>query len=356
MIGKNKVIAAYRAILGWLHQKGLQPGDRLPAQIQLGKDLGLCQGTLSAAMQFLVEDEVLIRRQKAGTTVLHLLPQNPHRRIWTAGIVMPELGPSGYTAALTMQLHRELANRNFSDRTYFISPQSQPSSEVDIRQPADFLGLESDLEEGLVDALLTSTRLSCSEVPCVALHDSSQFKLRVVRDSKYFFESATSELHALGLRNIFVIGAKRDEVALVRRAAGEISPALQIFSIPLPAINEWAVEAAVEKFLAADQEEGSCGLIISDDLAASIFSQKIVQKSKQRPPICLQTYGGALLFYSLPVLKYITDLRALSAAAVDLVVGRLLGTCDSQAEIRLPLSLKKSEDQSVGSRSVTVNP
>jgi len=341
MNGKKKVQKAYRAILSLLHQRNLQPGDRLPAQLQLGRELGLCQGTLSGAMQMLVEDKVLSRRQKSGTVILHLLPQNPQRRVWTAGIVMPEFSASGYIAALTMQLHRELANRNFSDRTYFISPQSLPSSEVDVRQPLDFLGLENDLEEGLADALLTSTRLSCSDVPCVALGDFPQSKLRVFRDSKYFFESATRELNSRGIRHIFVVGATREEISLVRRTSEEFPHTSKITNIPLLSINEWAAESAAEEFLSSYPEGESSGLIISDDFFASIFSHSVVQKSRHRPLLCLQSYGGSLLSYSLPTLKYITDLRALSATAVDLVLERLLGVSNLQSEIRLPLTLKE---------------
>lgn len=341
---KKKLLEAYRAVLSWLHQKHLKVGDKIPAQIPLGEELGICQGTLGAAMRLLVEDKLLDRRQKAGSVIKNLWPQNPHRRLWTVGIVMPELCGSGFFAAVTMQLHRELANRNFSDRIYFISPQSLPSSEVDVRQPSDFLGLESDLEEGLVDALLTSTRLFCDTIPCVALGGTSPSTMRVSLNQPYFFENAVEELYARGNRHMYLVGAEREEVAISTKKAAEISPDIEITVIPLPSLSEWAAETAAEKFLALSDGQEDCGLIVKDDFVASILSRKIVRISARRPLVCLQTYDGSPLYYSLPVLKYITDLRVLSAAAVDMVVSRLLGTATGKSEVRLPLIVAEEKE------------
>jgi hypothetical protein len=352
MSRKKKVLEAYRAILAWMHRNRLQAGDKLPAQIPLGGELGICQGTLGAAMRFLVEDEVLIRKQKAGTVVRNLWPKNPHRRIWTAGIVMPELSESGYHAALTMELHRELARRHFSDRTYFISPHSMPASEVDVRQPSDFLGLETDLEEGLIDALVTSTRLSYDAIPCVALGSSPQSsnpasKLRVTRDPVYFFESSVRKLFERGCRHMFVVGAEPKDSAVSHRTAGQISPSIKITEIPMPSINDWTVESAAENFLRQATDNEPYGLIISDDFTASIFSRKIAQGSSLRPTVCLQTHGASQLSYALPALKYITDLQALSAAAVDVIINRLLGISSSHTEVRLPMIFREVEPQAI---------
>lgn len=343
MSGRKKVLKAYRLILSWLHQKQLQPGDRLPAQIQLGQELGLCQGTLGGAMQLLVEDKVLKRRQKAGTVVLHLFPQNPHRRIWTAGIVMPEFGPSGYVAALTMQLHRELAARNFSDRTYFISPQSLPASEVDVRQPGDFLGLETDLEEGMVDALITSTRLSCDLIPCVYTENEVQAKLLVRRDENYFHENSVRELHLRGVRRIFLVGGTRAELGVVEQTAGQLSRAIQIDSISMPSLSEWAVEAAAVEYLKRSRGKEHCGVILRDDLMAAIFARKVAEAGGTAPYLCLLTYRGSFLSYPLPTLKFVIDLQGVSAAAVDLIVGRLLQTIGPRAEISIPITLVESK-------------
>lgn len=354
MARKTKVLEAYRAILSWMHLRRMRPGDKLPAQIPLGRELDICQGTLGTAMRLLMEDQVLNRKQKAGTVVRNLWPQNPNRRIWTAGIVMPELSESGYHAALIMELHRELANRHFSDRTYFISPQSMPSSEVDVREPADFLGLEADLEEGLVDALLTSTRLSYDLIPCVALGSTPQScnpasKLRITRDQSFFFESSVRELFDRGVRKVFMVGPDPKDLATSQRVANQLSGSLTIQEIPMTTINDWTVESATKKILNLAEDDPASGLIISDDFTASMVSKKIVASSSFRPIVCLQTHGSSQLSYALSALMYITDLRALSVAAVDTIVARLLGTSSGPTEIRMPMIFRQVEPQAIHS-------
>ncbi|MFA6175083.1 MAG: GntR family transcriptional regulator [Phycisphaerae bacterium] len=339
---RKQVLKAYRAVLSWMHRKSLKIGDRLPAQIELGRELGICQGTLSAAMCLLVEDMVLNRRQKSGTTVLHHMPQNPHRRVWTAGIVMPEFSPSGYFSTLTMELHRELAARNFSDRTYFISPQSAPSSEVDMREPSDFLSLENDLEEGLVDALITSTRLHCERVPCVGMGGDARTNLRVIVDEPYFYETSVRELYSRGVRHIFVIGATREGELLVVQTANQLSPGIRIETIAVASLKEEGTESVITKFLASVGNRQPCGAIIRDDLMASIFASKIAASSDLLPYLCLLTYKNSFLSFPLPALKFIADLRAESVAAVDLIVARLLGGESGEVEVRLPLVLQES--------------
>ncbi len=339
---RKQVLKAYRAILAWIYQKSLKIGDRLPAQNQLGRELGICQGTLSGAMGMLVEDLVLDRRQKSGTTVIHLMPQNPHRRVWTAGIVMPGFSPSGYFSTLTMELHRELAGRNFSDRTYFVSPQSIPAWEVDVRVPSDFLSLENDLEEGLVDALITSTRLHCETVPCVGVGGDTRTKLRVIVDEPYFYETSVRELHARGARKIFVIGATREGNDLVAQTVKQLSPGITIITIALPYMNQEITESVISKFLALSGNGQPCGAIICDDLMALMFARKVTANSECLPYLCLLTYKNSFLSYPLPALKFMADLRAESVAAVDLLVAALLGAEFGESEVRLPLVLQES--------------
>lgn len=347
MTGKKKTLNAYRAVLSWLHRNKVQPGDFIPPQLELGQELGFCQGTLSAAMRILVEDEVLSRKQKTGTIVKNLMPQNPNRRIWVAGIVMPELIGSGFVATLTMHLHRELANRNFSDRTYFVSPQSAPASEVDMREPSDFLGLESDIETGLVDGLITSTRLLCDVLPCVTLSESPNTNLRVVHDDSYFFKSAAHELRGIGCKRIFVLSNKTSDIELARQIVGRFIPAVDLVSLPIPCVERWAIDAAADRYIASAGQSDLSGLIIPDDYAASVFSHRVALASDLRPTICLRTYEESLLYFSLPTLKFLSDLSFWSSAAVDLLIARLLGTSEGNVEMRFPSPLRHAKPEDV---------
>ncbi len=327
--GHSQTRHAYREVLRLVHAANLLPGDRLPPQSELGRALGLCQGTLSAAMNLLVADGVVSRRQRLGTVLLRREPANPQRRLWTVGIVMPEFtGP--FFPVLTYFLHRRLIQAGCSDRAYMVMPGPRRPSRHAGLGPAYFAGLEEDLEDGVLDGVITPTTLQTKRVPVCAIAGFEIARFGVLIDQAALVTSACAELTRRGCRRLAVVTAQPPGPGNGRCWAAFVD-ASRLLGRPATGQNRIVVGAAVEggvnaarQLLALPANRRPDGLIVLDDVIAQSLTATLREAGPYRPLIAAQTNAQSPLSFALPVLSYAVDVEALADRAVTLLVSALL--------------------------------
>jgi GntR family transcriptional regulator len=101
--------AAEAELRRWLVQRQHRAGDRLPADVDLARMLGVARSTVIAALDRLEDDGLIVRRQGSGTFVLRtLLPPGAH-----AGLeVLESLGGSARRQGLPLDVAEVTVERD----------------------------------------------------------------------------------------------------------------------------------------------------------------------------------------------------------------------------------------------------
>ncbi len=327
---RQQTRAAYRAILRLIQVDALQPGDLLPKQSDLLDQLGMCQGTISAAMRWLVEDGVVTRRKCAGTVLRSRLPSNPTRLVWSVGIVMPDAYETPFFPTLTHFLHKHLALNGCADRVYIISPSAPAYDTVKTRQASDFNGLAEDIDAGMLDALVTPTRLVAPELPTCAAAGPEWATFGVVIDHAEMVRQACRTLLAGGARHLALLTSDeptanhrvcRDAFAAELGATGHpLGPADCLVVTPGLAAGRQVADC----LLARPALERPDATIILDDVTAQGLSVHLREAGDYRPLLAVQTNRQAPLAFALPVLHFEVDVEELARRAVAKTVAALL--------------------------------
>lgn len=324
-------LATYRKILRLIHENNLSVGDRLPPQADLMNILKGCQGTISEAMKWMVADGILTRRQKAGTFITSLLPCNPLRRIWTVGIVTPSLQASPFYSILAHCLHRQLSLRNCTDRTYMLSPSAPNGEEVDTRSLSDFSGLSDDVSGGLVDGVVTATRLLSQDVPVCGVAGWSAPDFGIIIDEKEFILEASEQLIAQGANHIGIVtkcrlNAEYRHVQEGYRAAARAFPDCH-FEPEATYIGGNGISGGVlvaDELLRRPASSRPSGLIIPDDMMAQGLTYRLRESGNYRPFCAVQTRLQTPSLFSLPVTAFEVDVEELAIRAVDLLIRKMI--------------------------------
>lgn len=321
---------AYREILRLIHSRHLQPGELLPRQSDLLGELGMCQGTLSAAMGWLVEDGVLRRRKCAGTTVVRLLPDNPRRLIWSVGIVMPDVYETPFFPTLTHFLHKHLALNGCADRVYILSPHAAPTDRVTKRVPADFSGLEEDMAGGILDALITPTRLTALDIPVCAAAGPETARFGVLLDQAALVRQACAVLWARGKRRLAVAVTLHEEPGYAHYWEG-FAAAMTEHGLTVSEADRFVVGSGLEsgrrlaeRLLALPAGRRPDGLVVLDDIAAQGLTVHLQGAGSYRPALAVQTNRQAPVAFAWPVSHFEFDVERLAEKAVHKTLALLL--------------------------------
>ncbi|MBN8708875.1 MAG: hypothetical protein BGO12_03815 [Verrucomicrobia bacterium 61-8] len=328
---RYQALATYRKILRLIHENDLSIGDRLPPQADLMEILKGCQGTISEAMKWLVADGILTRRQKAGTYITSLLPCNPLRRVWTVGIVTPSLQASPFYSVLAHCLHRQLSLRNCTDRTYMLSPSAPNGEEVDTRSLSDFSGLGDDVNGGLVDGIVTATRLLSNDIPVCGVAGWNSPDFGVIIDEKEFILNASTELIAQGARHIGIVtkcrlNSEYRHVLEGWKAASRAFPDCH-FESEATHIGSNGIGGGVlvaDELLRRPTSKRPSGLIIPDDMMAQGLTYRLRESGSYRPFCAVQTRQQTPSLFSLPVTAFEVDVEELAIRAVDLLIRKMI--------------------------------
>ncbi|PAW79646.1 MAG: hypothetical protein B9S32_03670 [Verrucomicrobia bacterium Tous-C9LFEB] len=323
---KYSSLAAYRLMLQYIHERELNIGDRLPTHAELVHELGVCHCTLATAMKWLVVDGVLTRRQKAGTIVSELYPRFPKRSIWQVGIVVPPLTSSYFFPVLTHFQHRHLGLNGLADRTYMLSVNAQPSSEVHVRRPSDFSGLEEDIEAGMLNGILTSTRLMTDKIPvCGSASSASTFGVEI--DQSAFARQALTELRKRGCRHILAGVRPMDDgfSHLFEEAVEEAGQQMGRSLVRATGMTgvEYGYRLA-QQVLASPASRRIDGVLLRDDITAQACASLLARKGRTDVIVATQTNLQIPMPFAVPTILFALDVDELARLSVSMLLKKLL--------------------------------
>lgn len=334
MSRKPSTLEAYRRVLRLIHKMEAVEGTRLPTQTELMGELKICAVTLDAAMKWLIEDGVLMRKRRVGTFVLRPYPQNPKRSIWRVGLVMPPITHSYFGAVLTHFLHKHLDGYGISDRTYLLSPHAVHGSEVLERRPADFTGLKDDIDEGLLDGIATSTRLRNAGIPVCGVASWERAEFGVLIDYAAFLQGAVKALMGKGCRNLLCVLPHNPEdwcYFSQKEALESLAVSLPekgiTFRSEICAISTGSgfplERRFLERLLSLDPSDRPDGLIVQDDITGQALASMLAT-TNYRPVFAVQTNRQIPISFAIPSLPFSVDLDQIASRAAELLMAKLL--------------------------------
>jgi DNA-binding transcriptional regulator YhcF (GntR family) len=337
----QRTMSVYRDMIRFLGEKGAEEGYRLPTQDIMVRNLKTCHATLQVAMKWLVEDGVLSRTRKKGTFVLQPYPTAPKRAIWRTGIVMPSLANSAFLPLLTHFLHQHLSHQGAAARAYFLSPKAAPSAEVVIRRDSEFLGLAEDIRDGLLDGIVTATRLRCPSLPVSSagvLYDQSGFG--AVYDEEFFMRTAIDFLETNEAKRVFchlpfdlaeIFPSLDETLAQIRTRLETKGGTLEVTqNHAKPDSGRHLAQRLLERHPSLRPQ----GIVIQSETQAQMFCNTLAATS-YRPFIVTQTNKQIPTTFALPVHELAIDVEEVAACAVRLLIEKLRRP--SQAGITLRL-------------------
>ncbi len=328
---------ACQSILRHIRRCRLGVGDRLPAQDELSAELGVCFNTLVAAMKTLVAAGFVERKTRTGTVIKSLAPKKSDLGIWRIGLAVFHEGEGEFVLMLQHHLRRQLATASCLDQTYFFEEAVAQAQVVD-RHLADFPGLEDDINDGKLDAVITPTRLWSDRIPVCSVPGHDRTRAGIIFDHKRWIEDVFDEFFRGGLRRI----------AFVHQ-----SPPPNDFMTPWLAYENYARKNGVspdfvtnvkgfdggiracDELLARSAAARPEALIITNDhVAQGIACRLRLGAGDYQPLIAAQTSRQAPLDFPYPVIRYELDIESLARQAVAYVLDWLL---EPEAERRVEL-------------------
>jgi len=367
MSRKPSTLEAYRSVLRLIHGMKAAEGTRLPTQTELMEELKICAVTLDTAMKWLIEDEVIVRKRRVGTFVLRPYPEHPRRAIWRVGIVMPPITHSYFGAVLTHFLHKHLDAFGISDRTYLLSPHAVHGSEVLERRPSDFTGLQDDIDEGLLDGIVTSTRLRQAGIPVCGVASWERAEFGVLIDYAAFLKDSVKALQGKGCRNLLYVLPHNplDWCYFSQQSAlGTVEAELRTLGIgfrseicPISTGSGFPLERRfLEKILALSPSERPDGFIVQDDITGQALASMLAT-TNYRPFFAVQTNRQMPISFAIPSLPFSIDLDQLASCAAELLMAKLLApTSEGKIVFARPLPMQEVSPALIGWESFRSTP
>ena len=324
-------LEAYRRVLRYIHQTKAGPGARLPPQGQLVRKLKVCAETLDAAMKLLVADGVVKRRQKAGTFVQSPYPLRPMRTIWNVASVMSPITRSYFGAVAGHYINKHASLQGIASRSYMLSPFAAHGAEVDQRAASDFTGLQEDLSENLLDAIITTTRLVCPKVPVCSAAAWKSATFGVFINHEHFVRGAIDVLLDHGCRRLHYVSPfdERTDPALkafIEMAGVDVRKSgigFENVRCNGASSSDYAERMLVRELLARHERARPDGLIVQDDITAQIIST-LLANTNYRPAFVVETNRQIPLSFAIPSISFAVDLEEMARLAVEILVNKLL--------------------------------
>ncbi|MCX5660953.1 MAG: substrate-binding domain-containing protein [Planctomycetota bacterium] len=332
---RPQALKAYKRILQYIRANGLEQGDRLPIQPALRKALGLCGSTHGAAMEALLDDGVLVARQKVGTLVADM--GAIERVPWTIGIVAIPIewqAASTFTSDLFARLQAALSRAGCGCVSYHNQgPWPSPHEE--------YGALESDLAHGELDGLLAMTDLSAADwrkaldrgvppchthwneqTPCGALVDQSwagdAVRLLAGRGCKRLAAGSNSERGSKNNRFWRAFDKGVREAGLSPDACATLDlDSKSGFNIERAALEQ------AQRLIRLPARKRPDGLIITDDGFAARLAMILREAGDYRPLMAVQTNRQHPQMFLLPIFAYEVDIQELAQQAAGLLLERV---------------------------------
>jgi DNA-binding LacI/PurR family transcriptional regulator len=266
----RKVEFARDAIVTWIHDRNLAPGDRLPPYSQLREELGLGSQTIAAAVGSLCEVDVLEVRDKVGIFVKN--PEGGHLAGRTVAVAVRRLVGSSYAAMLAGFIQKLLNERNCRCLTFY--QQSDPELEP---RPGlgEFPGLEQAAAEHRFDGMISLCPFSdnalqrlddCGVKYCfIGDDDHPDSPFSVLIDVQGFINGARRKLEQSGCRRIVQFCASPIQAERRRHLLETVT-----------GCSYDGGAAIARAFLAQPPEKRPDGIVSDDDTIVSGFLAELV--------------------------------------------------------------------------------
>lgn len=318
----RKVEFARNALISLVHDRALQPGDRLPSYAALRDALGIGSQTIADAVDLLCRAGILEVRDKVGIFV-----QNPNGSSLagrTVAVVVRQLEGSAYAATLAGFIQRYLNEQNCQCLTFFRRADAtgeRPSIE-------EFPGLEQSLTEHRCDGVITLCPfaeeslkvISSHGIPCCFIGDDDQnfSHSGVVLEVKKFLNEAKDRLQEKNCKRIIQLAVSGQQLN-ARRQCG----------LPgLIGMSYGGGAAIAKKLLTMPESERPDGLISDDDIVVSGLLAELI--GSQYPAINYMPWIATIVHRELGeryptdrVLLFEQSISEYARLAVDLLMSQL---------------------------------
>ncbi len=331
----QRVVKAAKAVVRYIHARGLAEGDRLPPQQEMRKLLGFSNDTLSSAMRMLTDAGILSRKSKLGTQVADLASTIPG--LWSVALLLPpahHMLEVPFFAQLAHFLQWRILQAGHRCQVY--PPAGGPTTEL---PPAEqFLGLTEAVAARTVDAVVTNFHTGGAAwqwaarkgIPVCYVWWWERASLGVVIDQAPMAAEAVSLLAGQGCRRLAIVSQGAPDPNQGRFWLG-FTRGLRAVGRPiehLPPLyageGVLAGRTIARRLLDMPAGRRPDGLVIVDDRVAMGLTAELVAAGDWRPRIAVHTNKQAPLAFALPVFRFEIDIEALATLAVDLVSRRLL--------------------------------
>lgn len=327
---------AKQGILRYIWDRKLKAGDKIPAQAELSRHLGLGCATLDRAVKSLVQDGVLESRRRVGVFVRNASPEGlPGRSIGVAGLLLDT--PHMFNWSMAYALQSEL-QRNGCQCTMF------PFRDGYRKHPefSDFPGLEYAVGQGGLHGLISIADF----FPDKLLSGLENAGLQL----------CFSGSPALADCGVFIdtVGFMLESLEKLRER-GFCSPRVLVgpgplrhFSLPRLAqfLGHWPEcrvplddlylegyglehgRTAARNVLALPPAERPDCMVLCDDIIAQGFFSELVRRQGSRigympPGFCLRNRNAPIDFPCRDVVNYEVDCRRIAELTVRMLLTRL---------------------------------
>ena len=320
-----------QALVRYIRERKLRPGDRLPPQGALRKSLGFGTATITAAIHELKEDQVLAVRDKIGVFVLN--PEADGHTGRVIGLTVNALEVSAFRSCLSNLLLIQLAERGWQVRPFFcMNPDL--SGRLDL---AAFPGLRRTIEQGGIEALISLGDFSdesmryfqSKQLPTLFVGSLERSGERVSIDMESYMHEALAGLKKLGCRR---------PAALVSRGLDSLRERFfaDLSGFPQPEHPETLFlhgnlvpdgAQAARRLLDVSPEFRPDSVVIFDDTLAGSFTAELYRSgSGYRPRLAiLRNLQNPMDFATVEPLIFTVDLNELAKAAAELLWKRFHG-------------------------------
>lgn len=330
LIIQSAVRDLVKQIVLHIHELDLQVGDRLMTTLELREKLNCSDLSLRRAMDYLVCEGMVRRKPRQGTILEDL--HAPLRNVWTVGVTTAvaetELA-SAFDLCVANYLRFFLSREGYIDRTYPQVPVI-PVGPDGRDLPTGFIGLEEDIRNGHVDAVITPRRLVCDNLPVYQAGAWELAKQGAVIDFADFVKKSFKHLKMLGYKRIAYINfgdpsshCNRGWEAFaqcIESVGQKVSSENVYISSMMTELSGQQIARSLQSLPVRKRPDG---VIIPNDLLPLSLARNLAGCAGYHPQLVILTNKQIQHHYALPVTRMQIDCYELASKVVSMLTHQL---------------------------------
>ena len=325
----TQVANCCRAIVRYINGKKLKAGDKLPSQEEFRQLLDFSHNSVTPAMNLLVESGMIERKRRVGTVLVD--PDAVPAGLWRIALALGLLDDTPWCKFETMlsrYIQEKIQRGGCYMRSYFLN---FDKFDVTPHSLSDFGLLETDIQAGRIDALISPAFFSSKAYDAAASYDVplcnvggwEQIPFRVEFDKKDILSQAFKILKDENRKNIAIImdsSSDSNYAEFIKSHCASKDADLRIIHGNR---DEDAIRIA-DMLLQEETTARPDALIILNDMLTLALTS-ILSKTKYEPRIIVQSNKQIALFYPMPVISLEFDMEELADTGVKMVLGKVKG-------------------------------